>query len=147
LGKQKSNRCYEESKDQDWGKVKPERTLIYQVNDNGHSPAHIFYIPAMEGKLLIYGATGYTGALIAREASKQGLTPIIAGRSAEKLARLAGELSVAYRVFDVKDIHNYLDGISLVLNCAGPFSATARPVVEACIEKSIHYLDIILPAN
>ena len=45
--------------------------------------------------LLIYGAYGYTGALIAREAVARGLRPVLAGRNAEALQALARELGVA----------------------------------------------------
>ncbi|KOS57396.1 hypothetical protein [Rhodococcus rhodochrous] len=48
---------------------------------------------------MIYGATGYTGELIAREAKQRGLTPVPAGRSAEKLRLLADELGLEVRVF------------------------------------------------
>jgi len=41
---------------------------------------------------MIYGANGYTGSLIAREAVRRAMRPILAGRSAEKLATLSGEL-------------------------------------------------------
>jgi hypothetical protein len=32
--------------------------------------------------------------------------------------------------------------MALVLHCAGPFSATARPMIEACLDSGAHYLDI-----
>ena len=51
------------------------------------------------GKILIYGATGYTGKLTARAAKLQGLTPILAGRSVEKVKPLADELGLAWRAF------------------------------------------------
>ena len=41
---------------------------------------------------LIYGANGYTGALLAREAVARGHRPILAGRNAERLSALAREL-------------------------------------------------------
>src|SRR3546814_3482070 len=30
----------------------------------------------------------------------------------------------------------------LVLHCAGPFSATSAPMIEACLQAKAHYLDI-----
>ena len=48
---------------------------------------------------LIYGANGYTGDLIAREAVARGLRPVLAGRNAEAVAALAGELGLERRVF------------------------------------------------
>lgn len=48
---------------------------------------------------MIYGANGYTGELIAREAVARGMRPILAGRSRAKVERLAGELNLACRAF------------------------------------------------
>ena len=48
-----------------------------------------------------YGAYGYTGDLIAREAVRRGHKPILAGRDAAKTAALAGELDCPSRVFDL----------------------------------------------
>jgi hypothetical protein len=92
---------------------------------------------------MIYGASGYTGGLISREAVKRGLRPVMAGRSRKKLAALAEELQLPLRVFHLEDaVHRDLEGMRLVLNCAGPFSATARPLVEACLKQRMHYLDL-----
>lgn len=94
---------------------------------------------------MIYGATGYTGELIAREAVKQGLKPVLAGRSAGKLTALAQELGLQTRIFSLgkaQEVAGHLDGYALLLNCAGPFSATAPTMIEACIQSGTHYLDI-----
>jgi short subunit dehydrogenase-like uncharacterized protein len=89
---------------------------------------------------LLYGANGYTGELIAREAVRRGIHPILAGRSAEKIEPLARELGCESRVFDVDKPD--LAGISLVLHCAGPFAQTSKPMVQACLAAGVHYLDI-----
>jgi short subunit dehydrogenase-like uncharacterized protein len=89
---------------------------------------------------LIYGATGYTGELIAREAVTRGIRPILAGRSPEKVATLARELGCEHRVFDLA--HPDLSGVALVLHCAGPFNATSKPMVDACLREKVHYVDI-----
>ena len=94
---------------------------------------------------MIYGATGYTGSLIAREAVRRDLRPVLAGRNAENLATLASEIRLDYRVFtlDVPEIiDDRIRGIHTLLNCAGPFSHTAAPLAEACLRAGIHYLDI-----
>lgn len=95
-----------------------------------------------ESRLMIYGAYGYTGELMVREAVKQGIKPIIAGRVAEKLKPLADELNLEYKAFGVREARNYLQDINVLLNCAGPFSATAETLVKACLEQQVHYLDI-----
>jgi short subunit dehydrogenase-like uncharacterized protein len=94
---------------------------------------------------LMYGATGYTGSLIARTALEQGLTLILAGRSREKLAALADETGYGYRVFDVDDtaaVHRGMADVGVLLNCAGPFSRTYRSLTDACLEARAHYLDV-----
>lgn len=94
---------------------------------------------------MIYGANGYTGELIAREAAARGMSPILAGRNATKIERLAQELKLGHRVFDLDSptqIAAQLQGIKLVLLAAGPFSATSQAMVQACIQAGAHYLDI-----
>jgi short subunit dehydrogenase-like uncharacterized protein len=95
--------------------------------------------------LMIYGANGYTGELIAREARTRGLAVILAGRSAEKLAPLGAELGFAVRAFPLTqtaEVQAGLKGVTVLLNCAGPFSRTAKPLIEACLAAGVHYLDI-----
>ena len=94
---------------------------------------------------LIYGSYGYTGSLIAREAVKRGLKPVLAGRDAGKLEAQALELGLEGRMFSLdslEEVAEGLGGVTAVLHCAGPFSKTARPMAEACFEAGVHYLDI-----
>lgn len=96
-------------------------------------------------EIMIYGAYGYSGALIAEQAVARGHRPILAGRNADKLRRVAEKLGLAWRVFGLDDIQNVADAlhdVSLVIHCAGPFSATAAPMLHACIASGTHYLDI-----
>jgi short subunit dehydrogenase-like uncharacterized protein len=94
---------------------------------------------------MIYGANGYTGELVAREAKRRELLPVLAGRSEAKISALANELRFPFKVFPLDnpaDIAQNLQEVELVLHCAGPFSATAVPMVEACLLSKTHYLDI-----
>jgi short subunit dehydrogenase-like uncharacterized protein len=94
---------------------------------------------------LLYGANGYTGELIAREARTRGLRPILSGRNEPAIERLAEELGCDFRSFALEDqtgVVRGLEGVALVLHCAGPFSATARPMITACLRTRTHYLDI-----
>jgi short subunit dehydrogenase-like uncharacterized protein len=98
-----------------------------------------------DGDWLVYGATGYTGRLIVQEAVNRGLRPVIAGRNRDTVEVLAARLDCPSRTFALDDpsaIAKHLKGISLVLNCAGPFSQTARAMIAACLEARAHYLDI-----
>lgn len=96
-------------------------------------------------RILIYGANGYTGTLIAEEAARRGLKPVLAGRNRDALDALSQRLGLTRRVFELSDaseIERNFDGIELLLNCAGPFSRTAAPLLEACLNLKVHYLDI-----
>ncbi|HEX4190291.1 MAG TPA: saccharopine dehydrogenase NADP-binding domain-containing protein [Marmoricola sp.] len=88
---------------------------------------------------MLYGANGYTGTLLARLAVAAGERPVLAGRSSS-VAALAAELGTEHRVFDLASPD--LDGITSVLHCAGPFSRTSAPMVEACLAHGVHYLDL-----
>lgn len=94
---------------------------------------------------LIYGASGYTGKLTVERTIKKGLKPTLAGRTESKIKPLADEFGLDYIIFDLEDIAviaSHLDKFPLVLNCAGPFSKTAKPMVKACLQSGTHYLDI-----
>lgn len=94
---------------------------------------------------MIYGATGYTGKLVAEEAARRDLRPTLAGRRQQEVRTLASSLGLEWRSFaldDIAGIREAIRGFRLVLHCAGPFSATARPMIEACLAEGVHYLDI-----
>ncbi len=94
---------------------------------------------------IIYGAYGYTGKLIAEEAARRKLRPILAGRDASKVDSLAQRLELEARTFSLDDYHaivGQLQQCDIILNCAGPFSKTAAPLMEACLAAQTHYLDI-----
>ena len=95
--------------------------------------------------LLIYGSYGYTGALVARTAVDEGLEPILAGRDAEQLERQALDLGCDHRTFSLEHpevVEKHVQDVDAVLNCAGPFSSTARPLMSACLRVGTDYLDI-----
>ncbi len=94
---------------------------------------------------ILYGANGYTGTLIAEEASRRGLAPILAGRRRSAIEPLAARLGLDSRIFrldSVDEVAQQLEDIDAILLAAGPFSATSRTVVEACLRTGTHYLDI-----
>src|SRR5215216_4600321 len=80
---------------------------------------------------LVYGV-GATGTLIVEEAVRRGHTPLLAGRSAERLKPLAERFGLARVVADV----------DVVVHTAGPFVATHDPMLRACLAHTTHYLDI-----
>lgn len=99
----------------------------------------------MTSSWLLYGANGYTGKITARLAVERGFRPILAGRNAFAIPTLAHELGLEFRIFDLKnsaDIASNLHGVATVLHMAGPFSATSKPMLAACLQARVHYLDI-----
>jgi len=95
--------------------------------------------------LVVYGAYGYSGELIARRAVELGLPVRLAGRDAGRLAPLAAELGVAgiaCALDDASALRSLLDDATAVLHCAGPFHRTWRPMADACLATRTHYLDI-----
>lgn len=99
----------------------------------------------MSENFLIYGANGYTGDLVTRFAAERGLKPILAGRNAEKIEALARNFEMPFRIFDLNNaakVDAALQEVEFVLHCAGPFSITSEPMVEACLRNGRHYLDI-----
>lgn len=94
---------------------------------------------------MIYGATGYTGQLMVEEAVKKGLSPVVAGRNAVKAKAIAEQYNLSWEAFDLSDnaaMDEALKDQALVMHCAGPFSQTAKPMMQACMRNKAHYLDI-----
>ncbi|HRI11206.1 MAG TPA: hypothetical protein PKW35_25485, partial [Nannocystaceae bacterium] len=52
---------------------------------------------------MLYGANGYTGRIIAAEALRRGMRPVLAGRSAAPIHALAAELGLEARVIGLGD--------------------------------------------
>jgi short subunit dehydrogenase-like uncharacterized protein len=113
--------------------------------------------------LLIYGAYGYTGRLIVEECVRRGLRPIVAGRDAARVQEIAARHDLVQRVASLfpgggdqprrtppgtlpprphDALLEMLDGVTVVLHCAGPFVRTSALMVQACLEVGAHYLDI-----
>lgn len=99
----------------------------------------------MTSNFLLYGANGYTGALIARLAVQRGLRPLLAGRNSKKVELLSAELGLEHCAFSLDNdgaVDSALANVTAVLHCAGPFSQTSQPMVAGCLRTKTHYLDI-----
>ena len=96
-------------------------------------------------KFLVYGSYGYTGQLIVKQAVKEGLHPLLAGRDETQLCAQAEKFNLEYRAFSISDtpaLDSALMEVDAVLHCAGPFVLTFRQMAEACIRTKRHYVDI-----
>jgi short subunit dehydrogenase-like uncharacterized protein len=108
----------------------------------------------MASTLLLYGATGYSGRLIAAELKRVRTAQpgdfhiVLAGRNAQPLIELANELGTTYCVLDLEDgqprIQRAIGGhdTKVIINAAGPFAKTADRLVEAALALGCHYVDI-----
>src|SRR4051812_43666783 len=98
--------------------------------------------------ILLLGATGSMGRLVAREASLRGLSLVLAGRDLERLVQLAENLSPAPVRAVMTDLSNANAMLSLVadadlvVNTVGPFSEHAGPIVDECIRACVAYVDL-----
>jgi short subunit dehydrogenase-like uncharacterized protein len=97
------------------------------------------------GTIAVYGATGYTGRLVAAELIRRGADTVLVGRNAAKLEIVAEDLGgVATRVASLDDLaalRAALEPCAAVISCAGPFSEHGEPVLTAAIDTRTHYLD------
>lgn len=98
-----------------------------------------------EKKILLYGANGYTGRLIAKYALSYSLKPTLAGRNEIEIKHLADTLQLPFEIIDLDDQKKLDDIVAkhfIVIHAAGPFSRTAKAMVESCIRNHVHYTDI-----
>jgi len=99
----------------------------------------------MTDRLLLYGATGYTGRMLAEALKAEHWDVVLGGRNEARLACVAQALGLPYRVFDLtgrESIDGALADVGTVLNAAGPFPDTAPALMAACLRSRTHYLDL-----
>src|SRR5580658_2633265 len=81
----------------------------------------------MPGRIVLYGATGYTGALTAQAMVASGARPVLAGRDQSRLSALAARLSQAGPVDPGRDREPPGDGgLPASTGCTPPGAAVAR---------------------
>jgi short subunit dehydrogenase-like uncharacterized protein len=99
----------------------------------------------VSGRIVLFGATGYTGDLTARALVDRGARPVLAGRDAARLEALAGELGgLETKVADVAAPAT-LSGLvargDVLISTVGPFARLGEPAVQAAVAAGAHYLD------
>ena len=96
-------------------------------------------------RIVVFGATGYTGTLVARALVAQGARPVLAGRSRDKLAGLADALGgLETHIADIADPASLRAAIGhgdVLISTVGPFLRWGDAAVEAAIDARATYLD------
>jgi short subunit dehydrogenase-like uncharacterized protein len=99
----------------------------------------------MSGRIVILGATGYTGDLTARALVDSGAAPVLAARSPERLDKLAIELGgLETQVADVADpatVRSLVERGDILVSTVGPFARWGETAVEAAIATGATYFD------
>jgi NAD(P)-dependent dehydrogenase (short-subunit alcohol dehydrogenase family) len=94
----------------------------------------------------VFGAYGHTGRFVVAELRERGYVPLLLGRDQDKLLALVqAQPRLEARQASVDDpasLDRALNGAAAVINCAGPFAATAAPLVEAALRAGIPYVDV-----
>src|SRR5262249_10029634 len=100
---------------------------------------------SLPGPLLVYGAYGKTGAMIAKIAVGLGHDVVLSGSDRDRLRRLAAEIgmpAVAVRLDGKAALREVIRPAACVINVAGPFGATFPPVFEGCSAEGVPYVDL-----
>jgi len=99
----------------------------------------------MSGRVLVYGATGFSGRAIAERLRDDGHDVVLAGREKSRLRACAEGLGLPFRAFSLDDTSSLEHGLAdvrVVMHAAGPFLRTAAAMIEACVRTGTHYLDL-----
>lgn len=107
----------------------------------------------MTGRVILFGATGYTGRLAAEVMTRAGLAPVLAGRSTGALVDLTGDVAglgpidapATWQQADVADPASVRALVTspadVLVSTVGPFTRLGRPALEAAIDQGCGYVD------
>lgn len=99
----------------------------------------------VSGRIVLFGATGYTGELAAEAMVGRGLEPVLAARRVEPLERMAERLGgLKTAIADVsrpETVRALVGEGDVMLSTVGPFDRWGGPALEAAIDARAHYLD------
>jgi len=102
-------------------------------------------VTPVTSRIVLFGATGYTGELTARALVKRGQLPVLAGRNADRLKHLAaelGDLEIAIADIEQPDtIAALVERDDVLVSTVGPFTRWGQPALAAAVGKGAHYVD------
>ena len=99
--------------------------------------------------VVVYGASGYTGRLVAEALRNYQIPFIAAGRNKARLEEAMGlvpgietaEYEIVEVNHDLESLTELFKGSQVICNTVGPFHYFGQLVVEACAKAEVHYLD------
>lgn len=100
--------------------------------------------------VLLLGATGNVGRMLAVQLAARGFAVGLAGRNPALLAALDSRLALdgartSVRVVDIADPESLVEAaatVRVVVSTVGPFARWAGAVVDACLSAGVPYVDI-----
>jgi short subunit dehydrogenase-like uncharacterized protein len=97
-------------------------------------------------RIVLLGATGYTGQRVLRELLARGEEPTLVGRNRTKMLALADRLEADLPAAEVDvtstaDLARLLEPSDVVLSTVGPFMQLGMATVTAAAQAGAHYLD------
>lgn len=103
-------------------------------------------LTVVAGRIVLFGATGYTGRLTAEAMVERGLKPVLAARNRERLDALAGELGGGLETAEAdvsrpESVRALVGRGDVLVTTVGPFARFGDPAAEAAADAGAHYLD------
>ncbi|HEX8073513.1 MAG TPA: saccharopine dehydrogenase NADP-binding domain-containing protein [Thermoleophilaceae bacterium] len=99
----------------------------------------------MAGRIVLFGATGYTGRLVAEALVERGERPVLAARSVDRLREMGDSLGgLEIAVADVsrpESVGALVERGDVLVSTVGPFARWGDPAAEAAVAAGAHYLD------
>jgi short subunit dehydrogenase-like uncharacterized protein len=95
-------------------------------------------------RIIIFGATGFTGRLVAERLAVQGASPVLAGRTEGSVRELAERLGTEWRVADAlrrNSVFALLERGDVLVSTVGPFAKWGEPALRAAIAAGGTYID------
>jgi len=102
-------------------------------------------VRGVAGRIVLFGATGYTGELVARALVARGAAPVLAARSQARVEALASQLGgLEFALADIArpaSVRALVEAGDVLISTVGPFVRWGDPAVRAAIDAGAHYLD------
>src|SRR5580658_983221 len=99
----------------------------------------------MSARIVLWGATGYTGRLVTDALVRIGERPVLAGRDASRLGVLSDSHGgLETQVADVErpeSIRRLLDEGDVLVSTVGPFTLYGKTALDAAVDAGAHYID------